>query len=176
MRVKALKTIPISGTYEEIVFDLDAPWKSDVWNYAVFTTSNDDQWLGVFRCNELTNFKIAELDNGIACIVSGGHGFIIDIDNKKKLKDLGIEKAYDVVSDNMTKSFIIRTCYNINRVTENLEEVEIKLPIRPNEIYFDKIERGRLLLNIEVGAGMPTATIGDYYLDLMDMTVKMHVQ
>jgi hypothetical protein len=173
MRVKRLETIPKAGDYEELIFEFESPWRGYNWNYVLFTTTDHGEWLGMFRDNDLANFKVAELNNGTACIVSGGHGYIIDIDNKKKLKDLKTDRIIDVASDNETDSFIISTWFDLTHVTKELEEVEIKLPIQTDGIYFDKqIKRNLNLVIDEIGADMNKTK--DFYIDLDDMTVKRH--
>ncbi len=44
---KKLHRTPMSGEYEEIIFDLPAPWKKESWNYVKFTTSNEIDLTGV---------------------------------------------------------------------------------------------------------------------------------
>ncbi|MFN4946496.1 MAG: hypothetical protein ACK5WV_03495 [Chryseotalea sp.] len=173
MRARKLGSIPTAGDYEEIIFEFEGPWRGDRWNYVLFTTTDFEEWLGMFRDNDLANFKIAELNNGTACVVSGGHGYIVDIDKKKKLKDLKTDRIIDITSDNKTDSYIISTWYDLTRVTKELDEVEIKLPIQTDGIYFDiLIERKLNLVLDEIGADMNK--IKDFYVDLDDMTVKKH--
>jgi len=172
MRVRKLDSIPTAGEYEEIIFEFDSPWRGDSWNYVLFITTDYEEWLGMFRDNDLANFKVAELDNGTACIVSGGHGYIVDIDKRKKLKDLKTDRIIDVTSDNKTDSFIISTWYDLTRVTKDLEEVKIELPIQTDGIYFDKqIERKLTLVVDEIGADMNKNK--DFHIDLDEMKVKI---
>ena len=173
MRTKKLEAIPTSGQFDEVVFDLDTPWKSNKWNYAVFTTSDHSEWLGMFRDNDLANFKIAELDNGTACVISGGHAYIIDIDKRTRLKDLKTERVIDVIADAISESFFISTWFDLTQVTNDLNEVEIKIPIRTDGIYFCGLKDRKLSLEIEeIGADMKKTK--DFYVDLNDMTVKKY--
>jgi hypothetical protein len=173
MKVKRLEGIPTSGDYDEIIFDLDGPWKGDKWNYALFTTSNYDEWLGMFRDKDLANFKVAELSNGTACIISGGHGFVVDIDKRTRRKDLKTERIIDIISDNETESFFISTWYSLTRVTKHLDEIDIILPIQADGIYFNGVKGRKLNLEIEeIGADMKKTK--DYFLDLTEMAVKKH--
>src|SRR5659263_156570 len=79
--IEKLNKPPISGDYEEILFDLPSPWREPLWNYVLFATSSGQKWCGGFRAKDKTNFLVTKFDRKeIACVVSGGHGYIIDID------------------------------------------------------------------------------------------------
>ena len=78
---------PISGEYEEILFDLPGPWREQIFHYVKFTTKDGLEWVGGFREKDNHNFKVGELENkGIACVVSGGHGYLVDIETTITIK------------------------------------------------------------------------------------------
>lgn len=162
---------PTSGQYEEIMFDLADTWRGQNWHYVLFTTTNGQEWCGHFREKEGSNFMTAELpDKNIACVVSGGHGYIIDIDKKEKIKDLASDMIISLASDNKS-SFIIATYWNLQRVDSSFTETDIKLPIQTDGIYFLDTKDKKLFLDIEeIGADMKRNK--DYYLDLKDWTIK----
>jgi hypothetical protein len=54
-----LNNPPTSGEYEEIFFDIDGPWRGQNWCYVLFTTTSGDQWVGHFRAENRSGFKIA---------------------------------------------------------------------------------------------------------------------
>jgi hypothetical protein len=171
---KQLDCPPISGQYEEIIFDLADPWHGQNWHYVIFTTSDGNEWCGHFREKDSNNFLLAELtDKNIACIVSGGHGSIIDIDKKEKIKELDRNMIISLASDNLSSSFIISTYWSIYRIDNNYNLTEINLPIQADGIYFiDTIDK-KLLLDIEeIGADMKHNK--DYYIDLNDWNIKKH--
>lgn len=173
--IEKLDRIPISGDYEEHFFELKEPWRGNTWNYVLFSTSNGDNWVGHFRTQEGSNFIVAELTSkNITCIISGGHGFIIDKDRKSKVKDIVQDMIIDLKADEDTKSFFVSTYWNITRVDNNLQEAEIELPIGPDGIFFEEIIDRKLFLKLdEIGADLKTNY--DYYVDLDDMTIKkMH--
>jgi hypothetical protein len=39
---------PLSGNYQEFVFDVETIWRSDNWSWVKFTL-NEDEWIGTFR-------------------------------------------------------------------------------------------------------------------------------
>jgi hypothetical protein len=168
-----LDSPPTSGRYEEIIFDLGEPWRGQNWHYVLFTTATGDEWCGHFREKESHNFLTTELpDKNIACVVSGGHGYIIDIGKKEKIKDLSSDMIISLASDNST-SFIVATYRNISRVDSYFNETEIALPIQADGIYFLDTKDNKLSLDIEeIGADMKRNK--DFYIDLNDWTVKKH--
>lgn len=137
MRAKILRSTPPSGECEEVIFELETPGRGSGWNYVLFATTDYDEWVGVFRDGGLSNIKAATLSNGTACIVSGGHGYIIDIESKRKIKDLGTERIIEVVSDNQTNSFLISTWHKLVQASKELKEVELKIPIRVDSVHFE---------------------------------------
>ena len=163
---------PTSGQYEEIYFDIDGPWRGQNWNYVLFRTNSGEEWVGHFRTQDRMEIKVADLpSSGIACIVSGGHGYIIDIDKKIKVTDLKQSMILDLTADDNTKSFYLSTYWSLTRVDENFKEVGIDLPVGPDGIFFaDKIDRKQFLILEEIGADLRTNT--DFYIDLDTLTIK----
>jgi hypothetical protein len=157
---------PISGQYEEVIFDINDPWRGQTWNYVLFTTSSGDEWVGHFRSHDGVGFKMTDLPSkGIVCIVSGGHGYIVDIDTKMRVADLKTEMILDLASDDATCSFYISTYWGLSRIDENLNEIDIYLPVATDGIYFThKIDRKLFLRLEEVGVELDTKY--DYYIDL----------
>lgn len=128
---------PISGEYEEIMFDLPGPWREQEWYYLKFTTKKGEEWVGGFRAKDKFDFLVAELEkSGIVCVVSGGHGYIIDIENKQKIKDLDNNSIIDLISDQETNSFYISFLWGMMLVDEEFNEIDIKVPIPFEEILF----------------------------------------
>ena len=39
---------PLSGMYEEKIYDIESPWNSDKWTWILFT-DDSDYWCGEFR-------------------------------------------------------------------------------------------------------------------------------
>jgi len=124
-RTEKLQEIPLSGEYEEIIFDLPEPWRGQTWNYVKFTMTDGTVWCGEFREKQDSGFLLADLpDKGIACVVSGGHGFIIDIDKKEKIKDLDTEPIIDIYADRDTNTFYISSYWHLHFIDNELNEVD----------------------------------------------------
>ncbi|MBL7935531.1 MAG: hypothetical protein JNM51_06960 [Bacteroidia bacterium] len=163
---------PISGQFEEIFFDIDGPWRGQQWSYVLFTTSNGDNWVGHFRTENRMGFKVADLPSkNIACIVSGGHGYIVDIDKKIKLADIKEEMILDLTADDKTRSFYVSTYWGVTRVDETFNEIDLAMPIGPDGVYFtDKSDRKQFLKLEEIGPDFKTNL--DYYIDLDKQTIE----
>ena len=170
-----LERPPTSGEYEEIFFDINSSWRGQNWNYVLFTTSSGYKWVGHFRNQETTNFKLAELPSkSIACIISGGHGYIVDIEKKEKLIDLEQDMILDLVSDDKANCFYISTYWSIYRVDENFNEIDVDLPIGPDGIFFTKrTDRKQFLKLEEIGADLKTNY--DYYIDLDKRVIEKNI-
>ena len=170
--IEKLNRPPISGEYEEILFDLPGPWREQDWNYVKFTTKNGIEWVGGFREKECHNFLVAELENkGIICVVSGGHGYLVDIDSKQKIKDLETDSIIDLITDQKTDSFYISRWWDLILVDEEFNEIEIQVPIEWDG-FFLKEKSGREL-NLEIEEiGMHGIKIQDYYVDLNERQIK----
>ena len=148
MNVK-LKRPPISGEYEEVLFELPGPWHQQFWNYVKFTTEAGLEWVGGFREGDYHNFLVAEVENkGIACVISGGHGYIVDIEQKKKIKDLETDRIIDIMTDQITNSFYISRWWDLKIVDTNFIEIDIPVPIDCDEIFFKEISHRKVNLEI----------------------------
>ncbi|WP_299701534.1 hypothetical protein [uncultured Pontibacter sp.] len=173
--IEKLNNPPISGQYEEVFFDLQDPWRGKEWHYVLFTDENGSKWCGHFREKEISNFLTAELPNkGIACIVAGGHGYLVDVNKREKIRDLSTDPIISLIADYQTSSFFITTYWDLILIDTNLNELEISLPIQADGIYLKEIEGRKLKMQIEeIGADMKMNF--DFYIDLTDNTVKKYL-
>lgn len=164
--------IPISGEYEEVYFDIPGPWKGQNWNYVKFTKSNGEIWCGVFREKDRLNFLISHLPkSGIALVVSGGHGYLIDIDKKLKIKDLKTEPIIDVYVEKSSETIFILSWWGCWYLKKFSQEYEIEIPISCDGISFkERIDEKLLIEIIEIGANM--IINNDYYIDLNERVFK----
>jgi hypothetical protein len=171
-QAEKLQGIPLSGDYEEIIFDLLEPWREQTWNYVKFTMTDGTVWCGEFREKQDSGFLLSELpDIGIACVVSGGHGYIIEINKKEKIKDLDTEPIIDIYADGVTNTFYVSSYWDLHLIDNELNEIDLPIPIGCDGIFF-KGANGRILnLEIEeIGADM-TKNI-EYHIDLNERKIK----
>lgn len=173
--IEKLNKPPISGDYEEILFDLPSPWREPLWNYVLFATSSGQKWCGGFRAKDKTNFLVTKFDRKeIACVVSGGHGYIIDIDKKTKISDLKSDMIQDIIIDNNSDSIIISTYWDIKRIDSDFNENILVMPKQVDGIIFKEIIDNKLSFEFtEIGASMIKNS--EYYVDLNDWKIKKHV-
>jgi len=172
-----LTDLPNSGEYEEIIFDLPDVWRQESWNFVKFTKTDGINWCGEFRefCDH--NFLIADLPNiGITCVVSGGHGYIIDVERKEKIKDLDIEPIIDIYADTETNTFYISSYWNIKIFSSDLIEIDLPIPIQCDGILFKGKDGCKLMLEIEeLGSSELEFEVTkniEYYIDLNDRKIK----
>lgn len=163
---------PISGEYEEILFDLPGPWREQIFHYVKFTTKDGLEWVGGFREKDNHNFKVGELENkGIACVVSGGHGYLVDIEKKQKIKDLETDTIIDLTTDPKTESFYISRWWDLKLIDKDFNEIDIQVPIDCDGIFFKEKNGRELNLEIEeIGADLIKNQ--DYYVDLDERKIK----
>lgn len=168
-----LKAPPISGEYKEILFDLPGPWRSQAWNYVKFTPKEGLEWVGGFREKDNHNFLVAELEKyGIACVISGGHGYIVDIEQKKKIKDLETEPIIDITTDQETESFYISRWWDLKLVDKNFNEIDIPVPIDCDGIFFKEIINRQMNLEIVERVYDDFIKSRDWYIDLDERIIK----
>ena len=163
---------PISGEYEEILFDLPGPWREQIWHYVKFTTKDGLEWIGGFREKDNHNFKVGELEKkGIVCVVSGGHGYLVDIEKKQKIKDLETDNIIDLTTDPKTESFYISRWWDLKLIDKEFNEIDIQVPIDCDGIFFKEKDGRELNLEIEeIGADLIKNQ--DYYVDLDERKIK----
>lgn len=172
--IKQLENLPNSGQYEEILFDLADSWRGKNWHYVLFTMTNGQKWCGHFRGYDSNNFLTAVLESiNVSCVISGGQGYIIDIDNKVKIKDIDESMIISLSYDNPSSSFIISTYWDIRRIDSTFNETEISLPIKADGIHFMGNHDGIVDLEIEE-IGPELNMNRSYYIDLTDCTIKRH--
>ncbi|MEY2963423.1 MAG: hypothetical protein RL754_684 [Bacteroidota bacterium] len=170
--IEKLNGAPISGEYEEILFDLPGPWREEVWHYVKFTTKDGLEWVGGFREKDSHNFLVAELESkGVVCVVSGGHGFLVDVEGKLKIKDLETDTIIDLTADPETESFYISRWWDLKMVDKEFKEIDIRIPIDCDGIYFKEKKGRELNLEIEeIGADLIKNQ--DYYVNLDERKIK----
>lgn len=169
-----LENPPTSGQYEEVFFDLQEPWRGQNWNYVLFTTTDGQEWCGHFREKESKNFLAADLlDNNISLIVSGGHGYIVDIDKRVKIKDIISSAIISIKADDLSSSFFVTTYWDITKIDNELNEILLPLPFDADGIYLKEIKDRKLEIEFEeIGADMTKNN--EYFIDLNDGTIKKH--
>lgn len=169
-----LENPPSSGQYEEVFFDLQEPWRGQNWHFVLFTTTEGQEWCGHFREKQSNNFLVAELlNNNIALIVSGGHGYIVDVDKRKKVKDIDGSHIISIKADDLSSSFYVATYWDITKIDKELNEVGLILPFEADGIYLIEINNRKLEIEIEeIRADMKRNN--EYFIDLNDGTIKKH--
>ena len=78
MHAELLKSIPLSGTYPEVQFDVGI---NSTW--VKFLDANYDEWCGVFGGGN-SNYSCVEFSENSeqAFVVSAGQGYLVDIEER----------------------------------------------------------------------------------------------
>ncbi|MBL7837983.1 MAG: hypothetical protein JNM67_10735 [Bacteroidetes bacterium] len=173
-KLQQLEHPPASGQYHEVFFDLKETWRGQNWHYVLFTSKEGHVWCGHFREKESNNFLVAELtDNNISLIVSGGHGYIVDINKREKIKDIDSSAIISIKADDLSSSFFVATYRDITKIDNELNEIELDLPFDADGIYLKEIKDRKLEIEFEeIGADMTRNN--EYFIDLNDGTIKKH--
>lgn len=162
----------MSGEFEEIIFDLPYPWRGQNWLYVKFTKSDGGMWCGVFREMDGTIFSVNQLpEKEIALIVSGGHGYLIDIEKKTKIKDLETEPILEVYADRSGEAFYFTRRWDCWFLDKDFQEHKIMMPIDCDGIYFKERIGQKLKLEVEE-IGVDRTKNDDYYIDLDERVTK----
>ncbi len=119
---------------------------------------------------------VAELSSkNIACIISGGYGYLIEIDKKAKIKDISSYLITWLIADEKSSSFIISTFWDITQINDELEEIDLILPYQADGIVLKEYKNRKINLEIEF-IGANERFNNDYYIDLDEMKIKQHNQ
>jgi len=170
--VELLNNIPPSGLYMEFFFEQESNFKGNRWEYVLFTKKDGEKWLGHFRCNDYNYSNVKELScNDIGCIVAGGEGYLIDIENKKLISIVKSNPILDVFSDEPTCIIYIIGFGDVVRISKDFQETTLALPIRADGIKFKEVLDRKLFLEIEEIGGMETLNT-DFYINLDDFLIK----
>ncbi|MCG8573319.1 MAG: hypothetical protein MI810_00425 [Flavobacteriales bacterium] len=125
---------PLSGEFEERIYDHENPWNSAKWGYIKFTESSGKEWLGQFR-GESRNVKISPQ---LQCILvlSSDYLFKLNIHNGE-LEELLEHPSYRKLEVAPSGEFILADYYQIEKMTSNLKDIEIiESPIQMDFIEF----------------------------------------
>jgi len=112
MSAKILTIIPTSGSAPEIYFG--EHFRHPIW--IEFVNNDSENWFGCFSCDypSVLNKVLVDKDNKSAFIVSGGIGYLVDINNrilKHKTDDLPLIESLILTND--PDYFIAGTFYSI---------------------------------------------------------------
>jgi len=121
---------PVSGQYDEKIFDLTNTWKSSGWCWVKFTNDNGDEWVGVFRG---TPIKVAVADAIMQVAVLTDDALYIIDSNERDLLFVEEQTDYrDLASSPSSNQFILASYYYIGTFDRyfNFEVIETDLNIQ----------------------------------------------
>tara|TARA_R110001632_G_scaffold218718_3_gene348050 strand:- start:5140 stop:5646 length:507 start_codon:yes stop_codon:yes gene_type:complete len=161
-------TQPISGKYEEKIFDLTTFWKSQTWNWVKFTTNDGKEWIGVFR-GEPMNVAVAENTNQVAILTSNGI-YILDIVTKEVLF-YDEQTDFRKITGTPTKDkFVVADYSQIGIIDESFNVKFIELDYHIDNVEFREYFGNKLQVSFEK---MPDYDIVNGFLDTENWTIEL---
>lgn len=133
---------PISGEFEEIIYEIQSPWNSSFWTWVKFRKENGDEIVGQFP-GVPKSVKISHSQNEILVLTSN-HLYRLDGDNFD-LIETDIQTECKGIEVSPKGEFVLHTYYNIMKMEYSINElIDIKLPFKMDSIKF-KSWHGNLL-------------------------------
>ena len=159
---------PISGQYEEKIFDLNTERKSHNWSWIKFTKKDGTEWIGVFR-GEKEKIAIAEKINQTGILTSDGL-YILDIEKKETLF-FNCKTEFGELAESPTKDkFIVTEFGKIGIIDKNFKIEYLNLEFGIDNVVFGKYEKKRLKINFEK---LPNYEIIDGFLNTENWKIEM---
>ena len=104
---------------------MPGPWRGTRFGVHGFT-KRQVEWVGGFRKKTITTI-VAELEErGIACVVSGGHGYLVDIEKKTENQRPRNDTIIDLITDPKSESFYISPLVGLKIVDKNSMRLGLK--------------------------------------------------
>jgi len=114
MKAELVKERPISGEYEELVFDA-----SGDSTCVKFEDSEYIEYLGIFGIGIGNNTIVAQ-NNDRAFIISKGQGYVFDINERKVIHKSEEDNLLEVVSPNYNQYFVAYDSFSLFVFKDNL--------------------------------------------------------
>jgi|LSQX01.1.fsa_nt_gb hypothetical protein len=127
---------PLSGEYQERIYDIKSPWNSQWWTWIKFTLENEEEIIGQFR-GSARGVKYSESLNEIIVLTS-------DYVYRLKASDQNIietkrQPDFQDVEVSPEGVFIFHNYYEIEKMNTSLTDLtKIKSPFEMDDIHFTK--------------------------------------
>jgi len=136
---------PISGMFQERIYDIESPWNSDKWTWIKFT-EEEDCWCGEFR-GKYRGVACSE-SLGISLVLTSDYLYLLDNVTHEIIDSERQPQYIDLIATPEGEIFIA-TDYEIDRfVGDSLKNMErIVMPFEADSIRFKNIEGGIIRIN-----------------------------
>lgn len=138
---------PISGQFEEVVFDIDTDWKGQVWCWVKFTFNDGTEWVGSFR-GTAEKIAIANKINQVAILTSTCI-FFINAESRNLLFCEEQTDYIDLISVPTEDKFLAATYFQIGTIEQDFHFYPLKIDFDLDYIRFIGYEGIVLIIEIE---------------------------
>lgn len=106
---------PISGTYEERIFDKESSWNSSEWTWIRFL-EDSKYWCGEFRGKYIGHTVSQKI--GIAIILTSDYGYVLDVSSSEIIDSFNNHANYNGIILTTDENILVTNGYEIIRFTD----------------------------------------------------------
>lgn len=138
---------PLSGEYEEVVYDFSSEWKSAYWGWIKFTDDDYSEWVGEFR-GEVIGIEISERFNSVL-VLTKDCLFLLDR-STNKVVEIVEDPEYVQIILSPQQEYIVASDYEIAVIRESAKKpYYINISGAISCIRFRGWKEDKLILNCE---------------------------
>src|SRR4030095_5293962 len=129
---------PTSGQYSEEHFEtFDRNFKSQSWNWVLFTNADGTQWAASFRGGDSDKKSIAAIkDTPFVLVISDGQGYFVNTETRRLMKFTD-QNAIKEAAGNADNSLILfAETSSVFTVDKTLELRELQTPFQCHFVWF----------------------------------------
>lgn len=118
---------PLSGEYNERVYDIYSVWNSECWTWVKFTNNDGYQWVGSFR-GKAIDLALSK-KNLIILVLTSDYLFQLDIFSGERMKYVEHNNYYQNLTITPLQDFIISDYTSIYKIDVDInEKIELVIP------------------------------------------------
>lgn len=140
--------MPISGTYNERIYDIESAWNTADWCWIQFEEDNRETWCGEFRGKYLSCAIVK--DYNFVAVLTSRHLYYVDLISHEVIDhaENGLYRSLYVIPNG---TVLITDGYGLEILTGNHtnQMSQIELPIHCDSLEFDKCEGNLLRITCE---------------------------
>lgn len=138
---------PLSGVYQEVIYDIKSSWRSENWGFVKFTNDDYMEWCGQFRGTGL-GVELSERYNNILILTTDAIYLLDRLTNK--LIEIYEDTEFTQLTLSPYGDYILASSYEIVIVTDSLKKpTEIEIGSGVCSIELKKWEGNYLTINCE---------------------------
>ncbi|MDD6796198.1 MAG: hypothetical protein PUE01_12455 [Clostridiaceae bacterium] len=138
---------PLSGAYDEVIFDYSSSFKSSYWGWIKFTNDDYTEWIGEFR-GQAIGVEISEKFNNVLILTSD---CLYMLDRKThKVIEMKDDLDFNQITLSTKDEYILGSSYDIGIIKDSLERIKyIESLSGLCCIKFEKWQDDKLLFSCE---------------------------